>query len=1009
MSEIISTLTFLVGPAIARVILRRWLRDSDIAEELTGSLFDLIRSQTDDVRAQSYGTRQFEEIGEQIAISLLPVFETEFVGELNLLAITEAVATSLTNVGSFANLLVKSNLQPEILKEHILRSNSEVTTLFSEAEEKLYRRVIGECCEYIVDISSQLPHFTERTFAEILRRENQLLSLTKQLIAEVQRIREVSEQSNIQARAIRFEAEYRRTVVRNLDELELFGADVSQASRRHRLSIAYVSLSVSQIDDVLQEAIRDIRGKFQKKQKNLMVSSTSVEGMLKKTQLLHIRGLAGSGKTTLLKWVAIKSASHNFPNKLSEWNSTIPFFIRLRQCIEKGLPSPEEFPSLVAPAISGLMPPNWVHDRLIEGRGIVLIDGVDEVPTIDREKVRVWIRDLINTFPECRFIVSSRPSSVKEGWLYSENFTEAELLPMGLPEIYHFVNHWHKAVSSELGLGTNTQEFSSLSGNLKQLLKDNRSLRELASNPLLCSMLCALHRDRYRQIPQDRIELYEACIYMLLERREIERQIDLKQYPKLSYREKRIILEDLAYWLLKNNWQEIDQAKAEFRLKHKLSSLTSSEKDRTGQEIFEYLVERSGVVRQPAFGFLDFIHRTFQEYLAAHAIIHEGDIGLLIQKSADEYWREVVILAAGIANKRDRETIISQLIKKGDGLFNTDHYSLILAAACVSSSIDIDPTVLKFVNDKLAKLIPPTDLSNLLSLAAVGELAAKMLHSKTEYNSIEASMCVQTLTRIGTEAAVSTLESYKFDERPEVINALITGREFIQDDEEYIEKVLNPALSNLREWPNIDIRLLADLAGIISMPKLHVISGSCLRNQDLDFLNYFTGVTELRLWLCRQIKSIDPIIGLNNLRHLMLAELNQVQDFGALRTCSRLEYLELWGVQWFNNPDLVSNLSKLRYLRFKEIRELEDLTPIGNLSSLETLSISGCSKIKNIAPISELINLTHLELKNLPLVIDFEPLNKLTKLKQLKVSHSFNISLLSRELTNRIEVVTEFY
>ena len=34
------------------------------------------------------------------------------------------------------------------------------------------------------------------------------------------------------------------SVVRRLDELELFGVDASSASRRHRLSVAYITLSV---------------------------------------------------------------------------------------------------------------------------------------------------------------------------------------------------------------------------------------------------------------------------------------------------------------------------------------------------------------------------------------------------------------------------------------------------------------------------------------------------------------------------------------------------------------------------------------------------------------------------------------------------------------------------------------------------------------------------------------------------------------------------------------------
>jgi hypothetical protein len=55
-----------------------------------------------------------------------------------------------------------------------------------------------------------------------------------------------SQRVNPEIEAARFETEYRRTAVRKLDELELFGVDVSAVSRRHRLSVAYVTLSVEQ-------------------------------------------------------------------------------------------------------------------------------------------------------------------------------------------------------------------------------------------------------------------------------------------------------------------------------------------------------------------------------------------------------------------------------------------------------------------------------------------------------------------------------------------------------------------------------------------------------------------------------------------------------------------------------------------------------------------------------------------------------------------------------------------
>jgi hypothetical protein len=74
---LIETLTLQVGPAIAKAILKVWLKDRRLAADIASSLVDLIKSKTADVIAQRRASRQFEEIGERVAESLLPVCEME--------------------------------------------------------------------------------------------------------------------------------------------------------------------------------------------------------------------------------------------------------------------------------------------------------------------------------------------------------------------------------------------------------------------------------------------------------------------------------------------------------------------------------------------------------------------------------------------------------------------------------------------------------------------------------------------------------------------------------------------------------------------------------------------------------------------------------------------------------------------------------------------------------------------------------------------------------------------
>ncbi len=51
---------------------------------------------------------------------------------------------------------------------------------------------------------------------------------------------------------------------------------------------------------------------------------------------------------------------------------------------------------------------------------------------------------------------------------------------------------------------------------------------------------------------------------------------------------------------------------------------------------------------------VDFIHRSFLEYLAAAAEVSDDSIPKLLMHATEETWREVVIMAAGHANNAQR-------------------------------------------------------------------------------------------------------------------------------------------------------------------------------------------------------------------------------------------------------------------------------------------------------------------------------------------------------------------
>ena len=397
-----------LGAAVVKSAAKVWLGDRQFADDMTSQLVDLFAGRVSSRFDQRKIGRFFDDCTDIVAKRLVMLLDVEFGGvpsyerEAAVLAVRDTfAAASLSD-----QTLIQADLDARLVERQLRPAGRTVlrTALLSEGGEEIYWLVLRECCAYLVEVVTTLPKFSSEALTELLRRETAVLDTLSRVLDRLPKRRGIDD----------FAADYRRTVVNRLDRMELLGVTLADANRRYPLSIAYIDLTV--VKRASKEDSRLVmRGGQEADDPLAGTAGLRPESVLSRNRRALVIGNAGSGKTTLLQWLAVRSALGDFSSSLAEWNDAVPFFIPLRRYVNGTLPAPEQFPLAVGRNVAHEMPGGWVHGLLRDGRALVLIDGVDEMPEGQREHVRSWLGGLIGDFPNARYVVTSRPTAIAEG------------------------------------------------------------------------------------------------------------------------------------------------------------------------------------------------------------------------------------------------------------------------------------------------------------------------------------------------------------------------------------------------------------------------------------------------------------------------------------------------------------------------------------------------------------------------------------------------------------------
>lgn len=939
----LTNIFFDIGVAIASSLAKEFLGDNWATTAISKG-FDKYAENFQKALAEGKDEDEIEklrQIGDRILERIRPVIAVEYKGD-DYTAVTYEFMDSLVNSKVTGDLLVNLSLNQKLIFDHFKEENKNRKALssFSAVELKLYWHLIELVCQELANVANIFVDFEISVLKEQLQGQRKILNLLLKLFEKT------SEDD------LKFEKKYCIELAKQLDKLEMFGIRrVDEITRQQSLSVAYITLDV---EYKVEED--ETKSKKSKKSKQKIISQDSpVEKVLKGTRRLLVVGDPGSGKTTLLRWIAIQTARKTFPSDLQEWNNNVPFFIKLRECIDIGFPELESFPSIVLKMMGG-KPQNWVHMILEQGRGVVLVDGVDELPVTIRSQMLERLSQLVSIYPFSRFIVTSRPSAIKDDiwiewkdWIENEKFQKAVLQPMSKARIDIFIDKWFQALNRTI---SNDEEsyISPDTEGLKRLLRKRLPLYRLAANPLLCAMVCALYNESGETLPSERIQLYSECVEMLLQRRDEVRKIKIDDYPDIPFSRKNTLAQDLAWWMMQNGYSNVDFEKAERFLDQKLISIGIQDSI-SGKDIRRFFLERAGILAEETLGKLSFAHRTFQEYLAAKSAVAYFLLDFLLTQVRDDQWRETIILACGEARPRERGEFLRSLIEhsKTASDRNEKRGIALLALACLETCIAIEPAEIRYeVIDWAKNYFPPRDAAEAQSVAKAGDLAVNLLSYNKTLDPRILATCINSLAQIGTTPALEVISEYASDSRPAVVKAIGNAMKFF-DETEYLRKVLTKAHSLVLT----DIENDQFLAELINLEDFKFHSSQAF---DLSRLKQLTRLRKLSIWGTR------------------------LANFTAISSLVRLTELYLYNTGIY---DLVP-LEELTNLVRLDVHQtnIEDLSPLSNLKKLEFLDIRG-TKVIDLSPLTHLTNLKELYL-DVTKDYDILPLVGLEKLTIIK-------------------------
>ena len=369
-------------------------------------------------------------------------------------------------------------------------------------------------------------------------------------------------------------------------------------------------------------------------------------------QYLMVLGSPGMGKTTFLRKVGLEALKRS---KGDYTHNCIPVLLELKTFRTGEI----DFENAIATEFQNCGLPEYqqLTDKFLEqGKLLILLDGLDEVPTERMGEMVTKIQDFVDRYSKNRFITSCRIAAYRNNF---RRFTDVAIADFNDGQIENFITNWFVS-----NLERGQECLAKLNSG------DYQAAKELTRTPLLLTLVCILYQ-RSGQFPTNRSTLYERALRVLLEEWNGAKEIPIEQlYKGLDTKRKELILSQIAYDTFIENQLFFPKRMVVKQIEKLLPELLPDEKFVDGNYVLKDIEVQHGLLVERAEGVYSFSHLTIQEFLTAQHIDYNNIAiePLIADYLCDQRWREVFLLLAGF---RKADNLLLLMEKRIHSLINT--------------------------------------------------------------------------------------------------------------------------------------------------------------------------------------------------------------------------------------------------------------------------------------------------------------------------------------------------